>query len=125
MDQTQYEKQHEYLARMQEVPTKLMTLNKELDLLDHHVSTIEFKLQMLDDMILKAQAIERRLGDIQYFLADDFEPIPSSPRDDTPTTFASNVAFASNVTFETDRAEVDARFPVMNAPGNPKYGKTV
>ena len=120
MDQDQYAEQHDYLTRMQEVPTKLMTLNKELDLLDHHVSTIEFKLQMLDDMILKAQAIERRLGGIQYFLADDLEPIPSSPRDDLTKSIASDV------TFEADRAKLHADYPVMNAPrGGIKYGKTI
>ena len=111
MDQDQYAEQHDYLTRMQEVPTKLMTLNKELDLLDHHVSTIEFKLQMLDDMVLKAQALERRLDRLQHFLADDLVPIPCSPRDDLTKSLASDV------TFEADRAEVDARLR--------KYGKTI
>ena len=115
MDQEPYAKQHDYISRMAEVPTKLVTLNKELDLLLHHAADIEAKVQMLDDMILKTRDLERRLGAIQYFLADDEEPIPGNPRDENSTPFTSNV------TFETDRVVIHADYPVMNAPG--KYGQ--
>lgn len=120
MDQEQYEKQHDYLNRMAEVPTKLMTLNKELDLLLHHASDIAAKLTMLDDMILKARDVESRLSAVQYFLADDIKPIPTSPRDETATTLASDVKS------ETDRAELHYDYHMTTAPrGGIKHGRTI
>ena len=126
MDQDQYEKQHDYLNRLEEVPTKLMALNKELDLLGHHVVTVEFKLRMLDDMIIKAREIEKHLGSIQYFLADDIEPIPGNPREPGITTFASNVKFETLADAAIANISNHGDYPVMNAPrGGIKYGKTV
>ena len=120
MDQDQYALQHDYLSRLSEVPTKLVTLNKELDLLLHHAADIADKVQMLDDMILKVQDIEKRLGNIQYFLADDVEPIPGNPRDPGPTTFASEP------TTQRDVRDVPRGAPLMDAPrGGIKYGRTV
>ena len=110
MDQDQYEQQHDYLNRLQEVPSKLMTLNKELDLLGHHVATVEFKLRMLDDMIIKAQEIEKQLGKIQYFLADDTEPIPTSPRDEIATRSVSDF------TSDASGAEGRSDYPLVYTP---------
>ena len=120
MDQEQYAKQHDYLSRMAEVPTKLVTLDKELDLLHHHVADLDEKLRMLDDLIIKAREIEKRLGNIQYFLADDVEPTPTSPRDE--------IAMRSVSDFTSDASGAEGRsdYPLMTAPrGGIKYGRTV